>query len=96
MLLNNSYKENDLELNHIQYQISWLGTSNFKCREKVFLKSNPEFPLTVVKVGLESVFVRSERKNKKGELFAFPPECILQYKYAALIEYYRKYNLCLN
>lgn len=88
-----TFKESELKLMKYQYAVSHETPLKFKIGEKVFLKSNPEVVLVVVDVTLDSVIV----KVKNGvEEMSFPPQCLLQYKFAGLIEYKRKFQICFN
>lgn len=70
----------NLILCNCQYYITHHLVSDFKIGEKVFLKSNPEIPLTVIRVRSNKVecSYRVDRFKRKRHLFS--PETIIQYE----------------
>jgi len=87
---------NNLKLQNWQYTIRHTDVNNFIRGEKVFLKSNPECPMTVHKVNLKSVTTKWYAANNEIQICEFPPECILQYKYAGMITYRKNIHINLN
>lgn len=91
-----SFKPGDLKLLDWQYTVVHHDTSSFKKGDLVFLKSNPEFPMTVTEVS--GIYVHTTWKNAAGEVqrHGFIPQTILQYRYACFVTGRRKFHLCLN
>ncbi len=87
--------KNDLIICDLQYSVIHKNVSCFKLWEKVFLKSNPEFEMTVCSIG-DSITV--SYVNEKNTIYwtDFPPECLLQYKFAGLVTYNKKHCVSLN
>lgn len=79
-----------------QYQVRWLMAFNFTAGECVFLKSNPEFPLTVEASGRDGKVIVSWVVDGDKVYAGFDPEMILQYKYRPLLVWKDKYKVCLN
>jgi DNA-directed RNA polymerase subunit RPC12/RpoP len=90
------FKKEDLRLCDAQYTIRHMDVNCFVCGEKVFLKSNPEHPMTVHSVNKSTITTIWYTKTNEMQLCEFPPECILQYKYAGLITYRQKLCVSLN
>lgn len=88
---------NDLNKCDIQYQVRFESSLDFVVGEKVFLKSNPELPLTVTHVGIlfNSVEVMW-MSNKSINITKFPPQCLLPYRFAGLIIIKEKHYICSN
>lgn len=87
------FKEGDLISCDLQYEIRHININCFKIGEEVFLKSNPECTM--------KVYGFSEDNKQILTLFGydielFPPECLLQYRYAGLLIGRKKYKICLN
>jgi len=87
------FKEGDLISCEFQYEIRHTDINCFKIGEEVFLKSNPERPMKVCGF--------SEDNKQVLTMFdyyieLFPPECLLQYRYAGLFIVRKKYKICLN
>lgn len=87
------FKEGDLVSCDFQYEIRHTNINCFKIGEEVFLKSNPEISMKVCGF--------SEDNKQILALFdysteAFPPECLLQYKYRSLLIWRKKHKICLN
>lgn len=78
----------------IQYQIVHDYTSCFKEGQKVFLKSNPELPLTVIAITEDLIEIGWQKDNEFYKNY-FPPQCLLQYNYAGLV-YWKNNEMCLN
>ena len=85
------FKADDLILSDLQYEIIHKTTDAFTIGEKVFLKSNPEIPMTVEFIEYQKVICKHQ-----DTLIPFRPEIILQYKYSVLLIYKRKFKICLN
>ena len=79
-----------------QYQIRHEQPNAFDIGECVFLKSNPEWPLIVYT--LDDTFVYVVWKDIEDTVHAdsFPPQAILQYRYAGLLIWRNSYRICLN
>lgn len=77
-----------------EYQIVHDSTSCFKIGEKVFLKSNPKITLTVTAIQNEIIEV-SWTEGSTNKKKYWPPQCLLQYKYAGLI-WWKDEEMCLN
>ena len=90
------FKQEDLRLCDWQYTIRHDNVNSFVHGEKVFLKSNPEHPMTVHSVNEKSITTIWYNIYNEIQLCEFPPECILQYKYAALKTYRKKLCVSLN
>lgn len=90
------FKQENLRLCDWQYTIRHDNVNCFERWEKVFLKSNPEHPMTVHSVNENSVTTIWHTKTNEMQLCEFPPECILQYKYAVLLTYRKKLRVSLN
>ena len=91
----NIFNQNNLRLCDWQYTIRHTDTKQFVSGEKVFLKSNPEKIMTVYSIR-EDVVVTSCNRYNEIQLYEFPPECILQYRYAGLKTYKNKIHVSLN
>jgi hypothetical protein len=91
-----SFNPDDLVVLPWQYTIVYHDTSSFRIGDLVFLKSNPEFPMTVVDV--TDMYVYTMWMNKQGEYqqHGFIPQIVLQYRYACFVTGKRKFHLCLN
>ncbi len=90
------FKQEDLRLCDWQYTIRHDNVDCFERGEKVFLKSNPEHLMTVHSVNKSSITTIGYTKLNEMQLREFPPECILQYKYIALLTYRKKLCVSLN
>jgi len=90
--MNDNFNEDSLCLAELQYKVIHHNTFDFKEGEKVFLKSNPEFPLIVDLVCKNVVFC----KSIDNTVFYIRPECILQYYYSGLLIYKNRFDICLN
>jgi len=90
------FKQDDLKLCDWQYTIRHTDINRFVSGEKVFLKSNPEQPMTVHSVNEKSITTIWYTESNEMQLCEFPPECILQYKYAGLLTYRQKLCVSLN
>ena len=93
-MINN--EDGELRLCDWQYLICHHTSDCFKIGESVFLKSNPEWPMTVYL--LENNKVTCYWNSLDEELFVqeYPSECILQCKFIPLQVYQKKYHICLN
>jgi len=89
-------KAEELRLSDYQHEIRHINTKLFSVGEKVFLKSNPECQMTVYSINKNNATVRWHNKKNEIEMCSFPPECILQYKYAGLLIYRKKFYVSLN
>jgi hypothetical protein len=87
------FKEKDLVLCDFQYEIRHTDVNYFKIGEEVFLKSNPEISMKVCGFSEDSKQVVVKLAYEK---ISFPPECVLQYRYAGLLVWRKKYKICLN
>lgn len=90
------FKKSDLRICDWQYSIRHEKVNNFVIGETVFLKSNPEHPMSVHLINEDNITTIWKTKTNKIEVCEFPPESILQYSYAGLLIYKEKYNICLN
>lgn len=95
MINDEVFNEGNLGLVAWQYQIRHEDTVMFAVGELVFLKSNPEMPLTVKEVCSNDVVVCWLHEGVEQSC-EFPPECILQYRFAALKVYKQKFAVCFN
>lgn len=89
------FKAKDLRLCDFQYEVRHTDINNFSEGEKVFLKSNPEHPMTVHSVDGNITCIWYST-NEELQICSFPPECLLQYKYAGLLTWKKKFSICLN
>ena len=89
-------KREDLIKCDLQYEIRHHSTDAFKVGEKVFLKSSPEWPLTVVKVGAKQIVCEWKNMYGSPQQAQFAPETILQYRYSALLIWRGISRICLN
>lgn len=89
------FNSSDLRLCDWQYTIRWENIHDFNIGQIVFLKSNPECPMIVCGFINNKVLTTWNNVDGKAES-SFPPECLLQYKYACLLTGSKKYNVCLN
>ena len=98
MIQDDVFKSEELKLVNWQYQIRFNSVNDFKLGEEVFLKSNPEHPMIVN--SLNEYFVEVYWKQEDGSLYfhQFPPQSILPYKYAGLVNYKNNnfYNISLS
>ena len=88
-----AFKAEDLKLCDFQYEIKHNSIDDFKVGEEVFLKSNPETPMKVYGFSEDKKSVLTSMGDNK---YSFPPECLLQYKYAGLLIAKRKHKICLD
>ena len=86
---NKRFHSDDLQLVDWLHTVRHHNTDNFKRGDRVFLKSNPECALHVYFIGPDKVSVMWYDNNGILQFAEFPPECILQYKYAGLMVYRR-------
>ena len=94
--MGNFFKEEDLKSCEWQYNIKHTDTNNFKCGEEVFLKSNPENPMTVLSINKNDITTLWYDIHDNIQTHKFFPECIIQYEYAGLLVYKQKYSISLN
>jgi len=86
--------KNNLIKADIQYPN--LTINDFKIGDKVFLKSNPEYSLTVFQIHYEMIQPRlSVRMNNYGIPIALPPTSFMKYTHAADI-IYKGHKMNLN
>jgi hypothetical protein len=90
------FNQDELSLCKWQYTISHNNPNDFKIGEIVFLKSNPDYELVVCAINENTITVMWNNFGHKTESNEFPPQCILQYKYASLLTYDRKFLICIN
>ena len=90
------FKHNDLILCDWQYTIKHTNVNYFVQGEKVFLKSNPENLMTVHSINKRNITTIWYTILNEMQMCEFPPECILQYKYAGLLTYQKKFYINLN
>jgi len=90
------FKNEELILCDWNYTIKHDNVNCFNIGEKVFLKSNPEILMKVHSVNKNTVTTIWFNKLNEIQFNEFPPECILQYKYAGLLIYKQKYSISLN
>jgi hypothetical protein len=90
--MNNKFKPMELGICDLQYKITHHSILDFKLEDILFLKSNSEWPLLYIGIYGRLIIVRTP----EGEYEKFPPECLLQYKYRALIVYKKVWDICLN
>ena len=96
MIENGRFNEKDLNKCSWQYAVRHQSTDNFCVGENIFLGSNPEVPMIVLKVHEKEIYANVIDLLGNINTYTFPPQCVLQYKYASLIVYKDKYNVCLN
>ncbi len=89
-------RQEDLRLCPWQYTIRHTKASEFIRGEKVFLKSNPEHEMIVHSVNEKNITTIWYSTDKEMQICEFPPECILQYKYAGLKTYKKRLYISLN
>jgi hypothetical protein len=78
------FDKRSLRLVPWQYKVRHQSTLDFKLNEVVFMKSNPELPMTVHSI--EETRVTVMWLTDDGiRTHSFPPQCILQYEYASLL-----------
>ena len=87
---------NDLRVCDWQYEICHLETNLFVTGEIVFMKSSAHYPMIVCFIGKKEVSTLWENTSGEMQCESFPPECILQYRYAGLLVWCGKYKICLN
>ena len=80
------FNKKDLFLCDLQYSVRHTNTDKFELGETVFLKSNPETPMIVLEITEEKIFT---------DFSDYPPECVLQYKYASLMNW-NEFEINLN
>ena len=92
------FKQDDLMLCDWQYTIRHTKLKCFEVGEIVFLGCNPEFPMTVHSINNKKNNITTIWYNSNNEIqyYSFPPECILQYRYAGLLTYKGKFCVSLN
>lgn len=98
MIEDNVFKKSDLELVNWQYQVRYNSVDDFKLGQEVFLKSNPECPMVVNSLHENMVGVYWKLENGDLDFHEFPPQCLLPYKFAGLVNYKNNtfYNISLN
>jgi hypothetical protein len=96
MIRQESYKPGDLLRADWQYTINHKTTDKFKKGDKVFLKSDPEFTFEVMTVLNDKVIVFHKTHPGGCVITHFPPQCLLQYKYAGLMTGKRIISISLN
>lgn len=80
-----------------QYEVIHRKPTDFKIGEEVFLKSSPDRKMKVRSIGEKNVITSWIGTDGKGHMHSFPPQYILQYKYAALlVDRTDSYRICLN
>lgn len=89
------FKEDDLQKCEWQYQIRHTDTSEFKMRDIVFLKSNPEHPMKVIATQDGFVYCNWQ-VNGLFVVDKFPPETILHFRDAGLVRWNDEYDISLN
>lgn len=90
------FKKEDLKLCEWQYAIKHNNKNCFKSGEIVFLKSNPKQPMIVNSINDNTITTAWYSLVKGIEVYDFPFECVLQYKYAGLLIYRQKFCMSLN
>lgn len=90
------FKQDDLIPSDWQYVIRHTDVNCFVCGEKVFLKSNSEHQMTIHSINESTITTFWYSKTNEIQFCDFPPECILQYKYAGLLSYRQKVFVSLN
>ncbi len=93
---NRVFKRKDLNICDWQYTIRHTNTNSFMCGEKVFLKSNPEHSMIVYSINNNNIITSWYNIYNELQLCEFPPECILQYKYAGFLTYQDRFHINLN
>jgi len=93
---NGDFNLDDLYLHNCQYTITHTSPQDFKCGESVFLRSNPERPMTVLSINPRGVIVKWMSNCNIITTALLPPQCLLQYKYAGLVTYRRRIPISLN
>lgn len=79
------FNKGDLILCNIQYSKVFKNTNDFKLREEVFLKSNPDHIMQVAIITSDRVICLSIDKEGNRSMIPFKPECILQPRYKDLV-----------
>jgi hypothetical protein len=71
-----------------QYSIRHESVLKFQIGDVVFLKCNPDFPIKVIDIDILNNKVKCYWKNINHEkqYCDFPPETILHYRYASLVQ----------
>lgn len=95
MITDDSFDANDLIANDWQYTVVHKHPTDFKVGELVFLKSSPEFELTVFAINEKTVTVRDD-STKPPSFYDMTPPTILQYRFAGEKTYKRKINVSLQ
>lgn len=90
------FNADDLQICNWQYTVRHTSVDCFVIGELVFLKSNPECPMTVTSMTDKRVSTNWYSLDGKLQTCDFPPECILQYKYAGLQTYKLNTNVNFN
>jgi len=90
------FKCNDLRLCDWQYAVRHESTDCFNIGETVFLKSNPESPMEVVKKKDEHLVCEWHSKDGILQTCEYYPQTILQYKFAGLKKFKREFDICIN
>lgn len=96
MFESESVKSDDIVLYEWQYLVRHQNINCFTVGEKVFVTIKPDLPMFVKGFNGEYVIVEWLSKDKTLIVDEWYPQCILQYKYAALMVYKEKFNVCLN
>ena len=87
------FNKNELKLNPFQYFVRHETTLKFQIGDKVFLKSNPEYPLNVYDIDLKYIHCVDDNGVIHND---FPPETLLHYKDAGLVVFNKEFMISLN
>jgi hypothetical protein len=80
-----------------QYEVIHKKPKDFKMGEQVFLKGSPSKPMMVAGLGEKNVVAVWKGEDGKRHAHAFPPQMLLQYRYAGLmVDSTGTYKVCLN
>lgn len=90
------FNQKDLVACDFQHTVRHKDVNCFIPGERVFLKSNPEHVMWVHSVMKNSITTVWHTGRNKIRTCNFPPECILQYRYAGLLIYKNKFYMSLN
>jgi hypothetical protein len=95
-MMDGIFRKEDLVKCDWQYQVRLHSFEDFVLNEDVFLKSNPEHPMSILKRDGNDIVCGWHDKKGKYHTHWFTPESILPYKYSCLVVGKGKFNVCLN
>ena len=91
-----TFNTSDLGLCDWQYTIRHHDTLSFVRGQKVFLKSSSALEMVVHDIIGDKIITRWKNVHNCLQYHSFPPECILQYRYAGLVTFRKTFSVCLN